>query len=69
MEAGYTQSIRGTRSARRRLEQSQEYQDFIAGYPSLSAIGNTPMVRLDLPLDTGEADIHAKYEHLNPAGR
>ena len=50
------------------MEQSQEYREFIAGYPSLSAIGNTPMVRLDLPLDTGEAAVHAKYEHLNPGG-
>jgi cysteine synthase B len=32
------------------------------------AIGNTPMVRLDLALDVGEAEIHAKYEHLNPGG-
>ncbi len=50
------------------LNQSREYQEFIAGYPSLSAIGNTPMVRLDLPLDTGEAAVYAKYEHLNPGG-
>ena len=26
------------------------------------------MVRLDLPLDMGAAEIHAKYEHLNPGG-
>ena len=32
------------------------------------AIGNTPMVRLDLPLDVGDAQVYAKYEHLNPGG-
>lgn len=32
------------------------------------AIGNTPMARLDLPQDIGDAEIYAKYEHLNPGG-
>jgi cysteine synthase B len=26
------------------------------------------MVKLDLPLELGDAEIHAKYEHLNPGG-
>lgn len=30
------------------------------------AIGNTPTVRLDL--DTGDANVYAKYEQLNPGG-
>ena len=47
---------------------SQEILDFIADYPTLQAIGNTPMVRLDLPLDIGDVEIHAKCEHLNPGG-
>ena len=47
---------------------SKEFLDFIAGYPPLLAIGNTPMAKLDLPLDTGDTEIHAKYEHLNPGG-
>ena len=47
---------------------SQEYLDFIARHPPLMAIGNTPMVRLDLPLDVGDAQVYAKYEHLNPGG-
>ena len=47
---------------------SKEYLDFVAGYPSLLAIGDTPLVKLDLPLDVGEAEIHAKFEHLNPGG-
>ena len=50
------------------MAQSQEYLDFVAQYPPLMAIGNTPMVRLDLPLDVGDAVIHAKYEHMNPGG-
>ena len=47
---------------------TQEYLDFISQYPPLLAIGNTPMVKLDLPLDMGDVEIHAKYEHLNPGG-
>ncbi|MEE9198759.1 MAG: cysteine synthase family protein [Dehalococcoidia bacterium] len=47
---------------------SKGYLDFIAKYPALQAIGNTPLVRLDLPLDIGKAEIFAKYEHLNPGG-
>ena len=47
---------------------SAEYLDFLAKYPPLLAIGNTPLVRVDLGLDVGEAEIYAKYEHLNPGG-
>ena len=36
--------------------------------PPLLAIGNTPMVRVDLGLDIGSAEIFAKCEHLNPGG-
>ena len=46
-------------------------QDFIDKYPSLKAIGNTPLVELDIPneiADIGEASIYAKFEHLNPGG-
>ena len=50
------------------LAQSKEYAEFIASHPPLMAIGNTPMVKLDLPLDIGDAEILAKYEHLNPGG-
>ena len=45
---------------------SQEFLDFVAGYPPLLAIGNTPTVRLDL--DIGDAQVYAKYEQLNPGG-
>ena len=47
---------------------SREYLDFISRYPPLLAIGNTPLVKLDLPLDIGDTEILAKYEHLNPGG-
>ena len=50
------------------MPEYKEYLDFISKYPSLLAIGNTPLVRLDLPLDIGVAELHAKYEHLNPGG-
>ena len=48
------------------LAPSQEFLEFVAGYPALLAIGNTPAVRLDL--DTGDANVYAKYEQLNPGG-
>ncbi len=48
------------------LAPSQEFLEFVAGYPALMAIGNTPAVRLDL--DTGDANVYAKYEQLNPGG-
>ena len=47
---------------------SKEYLDFLSKYPALQSIGNTPLVRLDLPLDIGDVEIYAKYEHLNPGG-
>ena len=50
------------------MADTQDIQKFISHYPALQAIGNTPTVRLDLPLDIGEVEIHAKYEHLNPGG-
>ena len=50
------------------MPQSKAYLDFLLQYPALSAIGNTPLVKLDLPLDLGDAEILAKYEHLNPGG-
>ena len=50
------------------LPQSREYEEFVAKYPPLKAIGNTPMVGLDLPFDVGDATVSAKCEHLNPGG-
>ena len=50
------------------MADAQDIQKFISQYPALRAIGNTPTVHLDLPLDIGDVEIHAKYEHLNPGG-
>ena len=50
------------------MPHSKEYLDFVSRYPPLLAIGNTPLIRLDLPLDIGDAEIYAKCEHLNPGG-
>ena len=50
------------------MPESKEFMEFIAKYPPLLAIGNTPMVKIDADLDIGDAEIHVKYEHLNPGG-
>ena len=50
------------------MSTDSRYAKLIAGHPVLQAIGNTPLVRVDLPLDIGDAEIHAKFEHLNPGG-
>ena len=47
---------------------SDKYLDFLAKYPPLQAIGNTPLAKLDLQLNSTETEIYAKYEHLNPGG-
>ena len=47
---------------------SKEFLEFIEGYPPLKAIGNTPLVEIDLDWPTGDAQVLAKYEHLNPGG-
>ena len=47
---------------------SDEHLGFLAKYPSLQAIGNTPLAKLDLPLNSTETEIYAKYEHLNLGG-
>ena len=47
---------------------SKEFLEFIERYPPLTAIGNTPAARVDLNRDTGDAQVFAKYEHLNPGG-
>ena len=47
---------------------SKEFLEFIEGYPPLKAIGNTPLVKIELDRPTGDAQVYAKYEHLNPGG-
>ena len=69
IKAGYTLNHRiESRQRDEILPQSKEYLEFLTKYPPLLAIGNTPMVKLDLPLENIDADIYAKYEHLNPGG-
>ena len=50
------------------MPQSQEFEEFVSKHPPLKAIGDTPMIELDLPLDVGDAGIYAKAEQLNPGG-
>lgn len=47
---------------------SRDLTEFIAKYPSLLAIGNTPLVELATPRQMGGCKISAKCEHLNPGG-
>lgn len=47
---------------------SNEFLRLLNNYPALKVIGNTPMTRLELGLDIGEAEIYAKLENLNPGG-
>lgn len=49
-------------------QQSNGFLEFIDKYPALRSIGNTPMVKLDLPIDMSEAEIYVKLEQLNPGG-
>jgi len=50
------------------LPYAQNIQKFVDRYPALQAIGNTPLVELDLPWDLGSTHIYAKFEQLNPGG-
>ena len=47
---------------------SNEIQEFISQYPTLSTIGNTPLVKLDLEGNSKFVDIYSKFEQLNPGG-
>ena len=47
---------------------SEKIQEFIQNFPTLTSIGNTPLVKLNLPWDIGEASIYSKFEQLNPGG-
>ena len=47
---------------------AQNIQKFVDRYPALQAIGNTPLVELDLPWDLDNTHIYAKFEQLNPGG-
>ncbi len=43
-------------------------KEFISNYPALSLIGNTSMIKLDIPMHSNSIDLFAKCEHLNPGG-
>ena len=47
---------------------SKEIQDFIRKYPPLQAIGNTPLVKLDIEDLNESVSIYSKFEQLNPGG-
>ena len=47
---------------------SREFLEFVKRHPPLTAIGNTPVTRIDLDAEIGDAVVYAKYEHLNPGG-
>ena len=47
---------------------SKEFLEFIEQYPPLQAIGNTPIARVDLDWEIGDAKVLVKFEHLNPGG-
>jgi len=47
---------------------SQNYKEFISNYPALQSIGETPLIKLNLPIDNINSCIYAKQEQLNPGG-
>jgi len=46
----------------------QNYKEFILNYPALQSIGETPLIKLNLPMDGIDSDLYAKQEQLNPGG-
>jgi len=46
----------------------QNYKEFISNYPALQSIGETPLIKLNLPIDGINSDLYAKQEQLNPGG-
>ena len=50
------------------MTQSRALMELITKYPTLAAIGNTPMCKLPFDFDSKRVDIYAKFESLNPGG-
>ena len=53
------------------MTQSRALMELITEYPTLLAIGNTPMCRLPFDFENNESkqvDVYAKFESLNPGG-
>ena len=47
---------------------SENYKEFISNYPALQSIGNTPLTKLNLPINATNSCLYAKQEQLNPGG-
>ena len=47
---------------------SQNYKEFISNYSALQSIGQTPLIKLALPIDDINSCLYAKQEQLNPGG-
>ena len=47
---------------------SENYKEFISNYPALQSIGNTPLTKLNLPINGTNSCLYAKQEQLNPGG-
>ena len=47
---------------------SQNYKEFISNYSALQSIGQTPLIKLALPIDDINSYLYAKQEQLNPGG-
>ena len=47
---------------------SQNYKEFISNYSALQSIGQTPLIKLALPIDDIDSYLYAKQEQLNPGG-
>ena len=43
----------------------QNYKEFILNYPALQSIGETPLIKLNLPIDGIDSDLYAKQEHAS----
>ena len=47
---------------------SETYKEFISNYPALQSIGDTPLIKLNLPIGNSNSYLYAKQEQLNPGG-
>ena len=47
---------------------SETYKEFISNYPALQSIGDTPLIKLNLPIGNSNSCLYAKQEQLNPGG-
>jgi len=50
------------------LDLPKNLEEFISNYPALSLIGNTAMIKLDIPMYSDSTHLYVKCEHLNPGG-